>query len=187
MPNTLSDLEKLRTLLRGLHKDFPVIGTEIRMSDRSFTDAVSHLIVEESSKSEIAWLQKAMTAIIIAKDRTSITIVSAAGVAKRETFLVTVIPGKCASTVWKRHILPKICWNNSDSASYRDDRTDKKSRKTAQFSKDEVKPCKDTVKPFKDKKKSESTNKDTKDDFAMATATDALLIVTDSRQKKVDI
>lgn len=42
----IMDLEKRCTLLGGLRDEFSVIGKVIRMSDKSFKDAVSHLIVE---------------------------------------------------------------------------------------------------------------------------------------------
>lgn len=56
-----SDVEKRRALLCGLRKDFSVIGKIIRVSNKSFPDAVSHLIVEESSTDEIDREQRALT------------------------------------------------------------------------------------------------------------------------------
>lgn len=49
---SISENEKPRSVLPGLHKDFAVAAKVIQMSKIAFTEAVSRVIIEESSQNE---------------------------------------------------------------------------------------------------------------------------------------
>lgn len=124
---------KSRTLLCGLRSDFSVIGKAIRMSDKSFSDVVSHLIVKESSKDETDWHQKTLIANHQIQGSNQSNNRECYRYDKKEHISYNCISGKQSTYSGKQGHFAKKCWNNPNSASFREDCTCKKSENTVKL------------------------------------------------------
>lgn len=125
--NTVSRAEKRRALFTKLLKDFNEISRVIRMSDKSFTESVSHLIIEETTKEEEEETERALLSGHQSQFKNGIKCHKCG---RKENLAEHCLKNKKCRHCGRKEHLSKNCWTNPNSPAYRgNDNLEKRNEK----------------------------------------------------------